>query len=276
MIAGADPQLALPAAGLAAGAAWLATGARPAAHRLVPRGARPRAGLRELTGTRSRAAGAVAAAIVLAVLTGPVPAIVGCLTGYALMRRARAARRRRLARAARVADLAALRALAAELGSGLPPAAALHLAAGAAEPADGLRGRMLAAAAADASGGDPAAVLRGESAPGTPAAALAAAWSVCQRSGSSLAGPVHRIADGAMADLRVEREADAALASARASARLLAVLPLAGAVLGQLSGSGALRVLLTTGAGQACLVLGTVLDLAGLTWLDRLADAAGA
>ena len=107
-------------------------------------------------------------------------------------------------------------------------------------------------------------------------AALAAAWSVCQRSGSSLAAPVGRLAEGAAAELRVEREADAALASARSSARLLAVLPLAGAVLGQLSGSGSLRVLLTTGVGQACLVVGVALDLAGLAWLERLADAAGA
>ena len=99
---------------------------------------------------------------------------------------------------------------------------------------------------------------------------------MCQRSGSSLAAPVKRIADGAAAQLRVEREAEAALASARASARLLAVLPFVGVALAQLSGAGAARVLLTTGLGQACLAVGTGLDLAGLAWLDRLADAAGA
>jgi tight adherence protein B len=135
---------------------------------------------------------------------------------------------------------------------------------------------MLHAAAADASGGDAALALRGESAPGTAAGALAAAWAVCQRSGTSLAAPVKRIADGAAADLRVERETDAALASARASARLLAVLPFAGVLLGQLSGTGSVEVLLSTGLGQACLVGGMILDLAGLAWLDRLADAAGA
>src|SRR6185437_10252268 len=135
--------------------------------------------------------------------------------------------------------------------------------------------RMLAAAQAEASGGDGLQALRDGAVPGSSQAALAAAWSVCQRSGSSLAVPVKRIADGAAAQLRIEREAEAALASARASARLLAVLPFAGVALAQLSGAGAAQVLLTTGLGQACLAIGTGLDLAGLAWLDRLTAAAG-
>ncbi len=183
--------------------------------------------------------------------------------------------RRKLDHASRVADLAALRALAAELSSGLAPADALRVAAGSAGSAGGLRTRMLRAAAAEAAGADAARLLGGATAPGTAAAALAAAWSVCQRSGSSLAGPVRRIAEGAAADLRVEREAEAAMASARASARLLAALPPAGVLLGELSGTGSAHVLLSTGLGQACLVAGTALDLAGLAWLDRLTDAAG-
>ncbi len=176
----------------------------------------------------------------------------------------------------RIADLAALRALAAELDSGLTPAEALRIAAGSAPATDGLGARMLAAAEAEASGADASQALRDGAAPGSSQAALAAAWSVCQRSGSSLAVPVKRIADGAAAQLRVEREAEAALASARASALLLAVLPVAGVALAQLSGASAAQVLLTTGLGQACLAIGTALDLAGLAWLDRLADAAGA
>jgi tight adherence protein B len=259
---------------LAAGAGWLLAGSRSADRRLTraPSWNWPRAA----TGARSRTVIAIAAAALLAVVTGPVPGIVAALTARVLTRRIGAARRRRRAHAGRVADLAALRALASELVGGQPPGAALRLAAGAPDSAGGLRARMLAAAAADELGGDPAAVLRAEAAGGTSAAALAAAWSVCQRSGSSLAAPVHRLAEGATAELRVEREAEAALASARSSAQLLAVLPLVGVALGQLSGSGSARVLLTTGIGQACLVMGALLDLAGLAWLDRLADAAGA
>jgi tight adherence protein B len=218
----------------------------------------------------------IAVLLGVAVLTGPVPGIVVAAAGFVLRRRAAAARRRKQAHVTRVADLAALRALAAELDSGLPPAEALRIAAGTAPAVDGLGRRLLDAAEAEVSGGDAAQVLSGRAAPGTSQAALAAAWSVCHRSGSSLAVPVKRIAEGAAAELRVEREAEAALASARASARLLAVLPLAGVALAQLSGTGAARVLLTSGLGQACLVIGTGLDLAGMAWLDRLADAAGA
>lgn len=260
---------------LAAAAAWAATGSRPVAHRLARRGP-PRTRWRAAVDGKSWWFAGAAGTIAFTALTGPVPGLVAAATGYALIRRLRTARQRRAARTTRIADLAALRAFAAELASGLPPPDALRMAGGPPADANGLRHRMLSAAAADSLGGDPVEVLLAGAAPGAPSAALAAAWSVCHRSGTSLAGPVHRIAEGATADLRVEREAEAALAAARSSARLLAVLPLVGAALGQLSGSGSVRVLLATGVGQLCLVLGAALDLAGLAWLDRLADAAAA
>lgn len=271
----AEPRVGA-AAVLAAGAAWLLSACRAPGRRLVPRQGLSHRGRQVFESGRARSVAAAGSVCVLAVLTGPVPGVVAGLTALVLSRRISAGRRRRRARAVRIEDLAALRALAAELIGGQPPASALRLAAAGVQPAGGLRRRMLDAAAADALGGDPAEVLRAQAAAGTSAAALAAAWSVCQRSGSSLAAPVHRLAEGAAADLRIEREAEAALASARSSARLLAVLPAAGVLLGQVSGSGSLRVLLGTGVGQACLVAGTALDLAGLAWLDRLADAAGA
>jgi tight adherence protein B len=270
------PARWIAAAVLASAAAWLLAGSASPANRLA--GGRRRASrrLQMLTGHRTRMVGGAASSVVIALLTGPVPGIALGLLVLVLARRAAAARGRRQARAVRIQDLAALRALASELVSGLPPPIALRMAGGSAEAAVGLRRRMLDAAAADSSGGDPAAVLLAGAPAGTAEAALAAAWSVCQRSGSSLAAPVHRLAESAAAQLRIEREAEAALASARSSAQLLAVLPLAGVVLGQVSGSGSLQVLLTTGVGQACLVAGGALDLAGLAWLDRLADAAGA
>lgn len=271
MISRLGPGPAL-AAGLAAAAAWLAVGVRSPLSRLVP-GAGP-SRTRALADERGRFIAAAAAVIAVVLLAGPVPGLVAAALLSVMNRRAKAAARRRTVRATRVADLHALRALAAELASGLPPPQALRMAGGG--TADGLGARLLAAADAEAIGGDPAGVLRGGAAPGSPAAALSAAWAMCQRTGSSLRSPVQRIADGAAAELRIDRETDAALASARASARLLAVLPVAGVALGQLSGSGSLRALVTSGAGQACLVLGTLLDLAGLAWLDRLADSASA
>jgi tight adherence protein B len=135
---------------------------------------------------------------------------------------------------------------------------------------------MLAASAADALGADAFAALAADAEPGSAAAALGAAWGVSRRSGASLAGPANRIADAAAAQLRIARETDAALASARSSARLLAALPFAGIALGTLSGTGSLRILFTTGVGQLSLLVGVGLDLAGLAWLDRLARDAAA
>ena len=112
--------------------------------------------------------------------------------------------------------------------------------------------------------------------PASPAAAVGAAWAVCQQTGARLAAPVARIAQGAAADLRIARETDAALAGARSSAHLLAALPIAGVVLGAISGTKSVHVLLSTSVGQLCLLLGVSLDLAGLAWLDRLAAAGSA
>lgn len=219
---------------------------------------------------------ASAAAATILLLTGPVAIVPsGVLIGCALVfrRRHAAARRQRALQQQARDDVQALRALSAELRSGLPPAQALRAAAGN-DPADGLRKRLLTAAIADKFGGDSVQALGSAAAPGSAAAALAAAWAVCQVTGASLASPVTRIADAAAAGLLLAREADAALASAKSSARLLAVLPVAGVAIGVLSGTGSLRVLFATGPGQLCLLLGTGLELAGLAWLDRLAGAA--
>ena len=135
---------------------------------------------------------------------------------------------------------------------------------------------MLAAAASESLGGDPARMLMDAAEPGSATAALAAAWTVSRRTGARLAAPVGRIAAGAAADLRIRREANAALAGARSSAHLLAILPVAGIGLGAVSGTGSIRVLLTTPIGQVCLAAGVALDLAGLLWLDRLAAAGSA
>jgi tight adherence protein B len=203
----------------------------------------------------------------------PIPVAVGAYVARVAWRRHRHARQAREMTARQVADVQALRALAAELRSGLAPAAALRIAGATTGPsrAGGIAPVMLEAAAAEALGGDPAAVLSAGAGAGSAAAALGTALRICRRTGARLAAPVSRIADGAAADLRIAREAESALASARSSARLLAALPAAGVMLGALSGTGAPRVLLLTGLGQLCLVLGVALDLAGLAWLDRLA-----
>jgi tight adherence protein B len=216
---------------------------------------------------------ALAAALMVGGGTWVVPAGVLVASGLVWRRRRSAARELRVHQLQDREDVQALRALAAELRSGLPPPDALRTTAGGGS-LGGLRKRMLAAAVADKLGGDPAQALGEGAEPGSAAGGVAAAWAVCQVTGASLAGPVTRIADAAASALVLAREADAALASARSSARLLAVLPVAGVAIGSLSGTGALRVLVATAPGQLCLLAGVALEFAGLAWLDRLAGAA--
>lgn len=201
---------------------------------------------------------------------GTVPVVVAVLAGAAafggwLLARGRA-RREAAARAARVLEACEL--FAAELAAGLPPGVALERAA----DAEALLAR---AAAADRLGADVTEALRDAARlPGSAGLArLAAAWHVAAGTGQALAPAVR----SAAADLRRQQATDrvvaAELASARATARLLAALPLLALVLG--GSGGAWSFLLGTPAGVACLAVGLAWGAAGLAWIERLADGSG-
>lgn len=108
------------------------------------------------------------------------------------------------------------------------------------------------------------------------AAGLASAWATAHASGAGLAGVVERVTDELTAQLELRREIDSQLAAPRATARLLALLPLGGMALGVFLGVDPLRMLLGTTVGLCCLVVGSVLALAGVVWVDRLARSATA
>jgi len=210
------------------------------------------------------------------VLGGPglaVLALVSVLVGRRALRHHRS-RRARAGERSRAVE--ACTALAAELRAGRAPAEALEVAAGL---ATGGTGRTLSTAAATARlGGDvPEALLRrGDSAVPELLRGLAACWQVCARSGSGLAPAVERLADGLRTRQAQERAVDAALAGPRATAGLLAVLPLAGLALAAGLGAHPVHVLLRTPLGLVCLLLGTALDLLGVWWTGRLvASVAG-
>ena len=71
--------------------------------------------------------------------------------------------------------------------------------------------------------------------------------------------------------MRIRARTEAGLAGARATATVLAGLPVLGVGLGQLMGAAPLGILLAGGLGGIMLVVGTALVCAGLLWTDRIA-----
>jgi tight adherence protein B len=102
---------------------------------------------------------------------------------------------------------------------------------------------------------------------------LAAAWRVSERSGAGLSAALAEVVESARARHAADHLVRAELASAQATARLVAVLPLATLGLSTGTGGDPWGFLLGHPAGLACLATGTGLVLAGLAWIDRIADA---
>jgi len=232
-------------------------------------------GEQQQVGARWLAAPAAAtAAVVLPLLPqvgGPGVVLVATAAGVAWfsvrqLRRARS--RERLARR-RGEAIELLGLMAAELRAGVLP----H--------------RMLAGLAADFAmmqpaaraaelGGDVALALREASAsPGHDLLRdLAGAWQVSDRSGAPLATVIDRLEQSARVDREVAREVESGVAPARATGRLMAVLPVMGLLLGSGMGGDPVEVLTSTWIGVVCLAIGCGLACAGVAWIERIAAAA--
>ncbi|MFD7107725.1 type II secretion system F family protein [Streptomyces celluloflavus] len=192
----------------------------------------------------------------------------GCVVRRWLTRRA--VERERDRRSAAVIGLCA--AVAGELRAGRQPAQAL-LAAGATDL--GAAGSAVLAAARY--GGDvPGALRTAARRPGAEGlTGVAACWQVAAEGGAGLAAGLERIAAGLAARRDQREELRAQLAGPRATALMLALLPVCGLLMGSALGADPLRVLLHTPAGWGCLVIGGLLEWGGVAWTARIvADAA--
>ncbi|MCW2578910.1 MAG: hypothetical protein JWR82_511 [Blastococcus sp.] len=99
---------------------------------------------------------------------------------------------------------------------------------------------------------------------------ISAAVLLSTRTGCSLAAVASAVEDDLRARQRHRRELRSVTAAPRASAAMLAGLPLLGLAMGSGVGADPWRVLTTTGTGQGLLVAGVALELTGLAWSARL------
>ena len=162
--------------------------------------------------------------------------------------------------------------IAVELAAGRPAATALAEAARVLPAMPGVAAVIDAAQNAD---DVPAALTRASRTEGCEGLRLlAGCWRIGMDRGSMLASVIEGLAE-ALRDEQSHREEIALqLAGPRATARLLAGLPVLGLGMAAALGAKPLTFLFTTLPGALCLSAGTTLDAVGLWWTARLAASA--
>jgi tight adherence protein B len=209
-----------------------------------------------------------AASVFLVPLLGQwvVPAvIVGVAVVWArTLWRHRQEVRRAAELATRVVEVCEL--LAAELAAGRPPPAALDEAAT-------VCAELRPVAETAALGGDVPGSLRSVAEiPGAAALRpLAGAWAISHRTGAGLVQSTRRVAELVRAEQETDRVVAGELSSARATARLVAALPVLALAMGSGAGASPWHFLLMTPPGLLCLSIGLAVGMAGLGWIEAIA-----
>lgn len=215
---------------------------------------------------------AAAPAAILSVVVLPAAPTILAWTAVAVAvstwRRLIRVRARREADRVRERCTVLLDAMVTEVRSGATPAIALARVAGEHPGWESL------AHVAAACGDVPAALTAAAAKPGADdLAAISRAWSVSEVTGAPLGGVLERLREAAREDREIDREVAAGVAPARATATLMAGLPILGFALGSGLGVDPLAVVLHTVPGALCVAVGTGFALAGVAWIDRIADA---
>ncbi|MFE9771438.1 type II secretion system F family protein [Streptomyces sp. NPDC005931] len=211
---------------------------------------------------------------VLALLGSSVLPVVAGAAGVPLLRRVRvAARERRACEGRGDAVIALCAALAGEVRAGRQPGEALLPAA---RDSGGLGDAHAAVLAAARFGGDvPGALEAAARQPGAEGLrGLAVCWRVAVDQGAGLAAGLDRLEGALRAERDQRADLRAQLAGARATALMLAGLPVLGLGLGTALGADPLRILLHTPSGLGCLAAGGVLEGLGLWWVIRIVRGA--
>lgn len=193
--------------------------------------------------------------------------LVGVAVMLTVLHIVRRRRRARLADLRRELVLAACEGMAADLRAGQPP---VHALSRAARDWPELR-PVLVAAQVDAE--VPTALRDLAQQPGAgELGAVAAAWRVAHEAGTGLAGPLGEIVLSLRTRRRTAGLVAAEVAAARATAHVLALLPLVVLAMSAGMGGDPIGFLTGTTPGLCCLVTGLGLTGTGWWWLDRIAD----
>lgn len=229
---------------------------------------------------------AAPAIVGVALVAGGVSAVVATGILLALIGW-RGRRRRRAEQADRHRDelLTALALMIAELSVGAPPARACAAAAAemvgpygyAAQPNSREDSESVASALATLAGRAElgGGVIGGEVHSGASDHSwhrIAVAWQTSDRYGLPLAELLGSVRADLLARKAFVERTQAGMAGPRATASVLAGLPLLGIALGQATGARPLSTLLGGGIGGILLVIGTGLIAAGMVWSERIAQ----
>ncbi|GAB1812917.1 type II secretion system F family protein [Mycobacterium sp. MUNTM1] len=230
---------------------------------------------RRLPAVGLRGVGGVAAGIgCLAVVVLPLTTVL-CLAVVGATAALRYRRRRRFRRATAEGDAlqSALEVLAGELRAGSHPVRAFSVAADdtAGTVAASLRSVAARARLGADVGAGLAAAARGSALP-VHWERLALCWRLASDNGLGIA-TLMRAAQRDIAERqRFSARVSSSMAGARATATILAALPVLGMLLDQLIGARPLSFLLGGHAGGWLLLVGSTLACVGLLWADRIAD----